>query len=72
MAVSATMGIWAQHYWPMRALIEPSRLVRSKAILKASPLGRRVDVTGRFLINTGRALRVNMDAVNESEVPRSA
>jgi hypothetical protein len=36
MAISAAMGIWAQHYRPSRALIEPTRLVRRRAIFKTS------------------------------------
>lgn len=34
MAISAAMGIWAQHYRPARVLIEPSRLVRRRTSLK--------------------------------------
>ena len=34
MAISAAIGIWAQHYRPVRAVIDPSRLVRRRASLK--------------------------------------
>jgi hypothetical protein len=35
MAISAAMGIWAQHYRPVRAVIDPGRLVRRRASLKS-------------------------------------
>jgi hypothetical protein len=34
MAISAAMGVWAQHYRPARVLIDPSRLVRRRTSLK--------------------------------------
>jgi hypothetical protein len=34
MAISAAIGIWAQHYRPARVLIDPGRLVRRRASLK--------------------------------------
>lgn len=37
MAVSAAMGIWAQHYRPARVLIDPSRLLRRRAALSSKP-----------------------------------
>jgi hypothetical protein len=34
MAISAAIGIWAQHYRPARVLIDPGRLVRRRTSLK--------------------------------------
>jgi len=35
MAISAAIGIWAQHYRPVRAVIDPSRLVKRRVSLKS-------------------------------------